>query len=52
MMTLLVSVASSAPADDPAEIPRFDLPGSRSQLAEESSSLDLQVSVGSNDLCG
>ena len=43
MMTLLASAASSAPADDPAEIPRFDLPGSRNQLAEDSSSSDLQI---------
>ena len=52
MMTLLASAASSAPADDPAEIPRFDLHGSRSQLAGDSTLMGLQISVGSNDLCG
>ena len=51
MMTLLDSAASSAPADDPAENPRFDLPGSRSQLAGDSSSMGLQISAGSSDLC-
>ena len=44
--TVLASAASPPVADSPAEIPRFVLPGSRSQLAEDSSSSDLQVPAG------
>ena len=41
--TVLASAALSLVAVSPAQISRFDLPGSRSQLAEDSSSLGLQA---------
>ena len=50
--TVLASAASLPVAGTPIEIPRFDLPGSRNQLAEDSSSLGLPIPAGSNDLCG
>ena len=48
---VLASGASLPVAGTPIEIPRFDLPGSRNQLAEDSSSLDLQISARTKDLC-